>query len=405
MADESLRELQRALEESPDPTARLRYARELERHGDRETALAVLLAGKEDPRVREEVARYPGWTHPGGDPGHTNFLDVRPVLTEPKVKWIAEEPTGQLLSSPLAVVSHAPGQRITFIDPVSGETRASVPRRSRWDMPGAIVGQVYLTAQPDEEAFDLDSAKLLWKRKTDEHGTLSTNELLVRLTRKTNVLEASPRPDSLKAPKRRAWRWPKKGSLPEGVDGTVISIAAGAVVLGGSERFAVIDARTGAERFQGEGWSVLVDARGLVVHDDPSVVALDHDGRELWRRKTFTQVDALAPDFLIARQRKKQVVILDRAKGELVAKLPAGLVVLAIARDVIYAHEPERIFKGAAPRLSAFDATGRRIWRFEFAPRQGLGFQAAAPAPGRLLVALRSHLPGRTESFVVCFEG
>ncbi|MEZ0230258.1 MAG: hypothetical protein ACAI25_16670, partial [Planctomycetota bacterium] len=324
--------------------------------------------------------------------------------TEPKVQCIAEEPTGTLLASPLGIVSHSHATRLVLIDPATGETRASLPRRSRSDMPGAIVGQVYVTLQPTEEAFDLLTGRSLWKQKAGEQASLSTRELVVRLLRREDVLDAKTRADTRSAPRKKAWRWPTKTSRLERVDGTALSLGGGAVVLGGSPRFVALDARTGAERFAGDGWVVLVDAAGLVVHDESSVTSFTHGGEVLWRKKGYSQIDALAPGFVVARV-KQRLALIDRATGARRALLPPEVRLLAVARDVLYLHEPARIFEGQAPRLSAHDAEGRRLWRFEFAPRQGMAVQAAAPMAGRLLVALRSHFPNRVRNFIVSFVG
>lgn len=404
MPDDALRALRRSLDASSDPRARIRYARELERRGDAPAALVALLEGSADPAVREEIARYPSWTHEDGGPGHGRWLDARPITESPRVRWIHEHQPGALRASPLGLVCHGP-TLLQFLDLDSGERRASTRRASAWDMPGSIAGQVYLTMQPAEDAHDLVTGERLWRRKPDEHAALSTRELLVRLTVKENVLVAFAREDSRKPPRERLWRWPKKGSLPDGIDGTVLVAGGGVVVLAGAPRFAVVDAKTGEERFQGDGWTVLVDEEGLFLHDDrdSSIASLALDGTERWRKKSFTQLDALAPSFVVARQKKHQLVVLDRKTGKLGAKLPPRHSVLGVARDVVYVHEPARTFVGGAARITALDASGHQLWRIALDEYPDLLLESAALGAGRLYVSL-ARRDERTAGFVLCLE-
>ncbi len=86
MSDEEIR----ALERDATPAGRLKVARALERLGRRDEALDALIPAREDRAVRAEIARYPAWTHEGGNEGNTFSVDVAPVLDQPRPIWTHE---------------------------------------------------------------------------------------------------------------------------------------------------------------------------------------------------------------------------------------------------------------------------------------------------------------------------
>src|SRR5438046_954781 len=90
--------------------------------------------------------------------------------------------------SPVAAGSLRPRRH-----PETGEALRSIRRRG--PLEGTLLGDVYVSHGPREEALDLAKAKGLWGRKTDEHEAVSTLDLSIRFSRKENALFAFERGD------------------------------------------------------------------------------------------------------------------------------------------------------------------------------------------------------------------
>src|SRR4051812_16555164 len=108
VTDELVRRLEREAGVG-DPVAALHYARALEREGRRAEAARTLRQHVDHAEVREELARYPAWSHQEADAGHTNQVDAEPIVREPRVLWtrrVAGAPRRDppLLASALGVV-------------------------------------------------------------------------------------------------------------------------------------------------------------------------------------------------------------------------------------------------------------------------------------------------------------
>jgi hypothetical protein len=139
VSDEDLRALERAVAQTGSPGARLRWARELERLGQRDDVLAALAPGWRDAEVRRELARFPVWGRDQASRFGTRFIDARVIEGKPRLRWRTTQSgrarypmVSHLLASPLGVVGAFSGarqeQKVVVLEPDSGTERHSWTR-------------------------------------------------------------------------------------------------------------------------------------------------------------------------------------------------------------------------------------------------------------------------------------
>jgi hypothetical protein len=405
MTDESLRDLEREVREKPDDLgARLKLARALERVGRKDDALAALTPAVADAEVRREIGRLaPPVRESAG-----LYFDVPGIVREPVVKWEARgnpatgrAGTDALIATPLALISQS-DRAVTAFDAASGQRRWGM---DRIQFPIVTRDVVCERGLRDFSGRDIFTGELLWTvdAQGPHHGRLrvplADDGLLIEATSQP-ALVARVFDDPRRPPGERLFEIP--GEFDR------VTAAAGAVIVQAHRGtdFLVLDARTGAERFRGQGFFWMSDERGLVAdREDGSLASYTPAGRLEWTTSgTAYRPWALAPSFIAASSIAQddagrdeiRHVALDRLTGaatELARGGPQDTV--AVARDVIYIITTSTV--------SAYRPTGERLWRLDLSsrwPRSG-GWQLhSVPAP----LARRLYLLVPPNGWVLCLE-
>jgi outer membrane protein assembly factor BamB len=394
MTDESLRDLEREVREKPDDVgARLKLARALERVGRKDDALDALTPAVSDAEARREIGRLaPPVRESAG-----LYFDVAGIVREPQVRWerrIEDMRAGRsghdaLIANPVSIVC-ATDWHVTALDPRSGESRwqavsDGAVRLRQWP---TIVRDVVIAQESRElRAFDLFTGERLWTQPFE--GGIVVSQASFDDPRERPSLEQLARL-----------------LPPAGVERVTVTADLRVLQEHRGADFRVLDARTGAERFRGQGFFWMSDERGLVAdREDGSLASYTPAGRLEWTTSgTAYRPWALAPSFIAAssiaqddagRDEIRHVAI-DRLTGaatELARGGPQDTV--AVARDVIYIIETSTV--------SAYRATGERLWRLDLSsrwPRSG-GWQLhPVPAP----LARRLYLLVPPNGWVMCLE-
>lgn len=164
--DAELRGIERAVEATGDPAARLALARLLERLGRSDEAFQALWPGRTSAEVRPALAERPApiADHPDG-----GWWDVPPLRVRPRVRWQRRVVTDGLLgfetfalvASPLGICCCPERSRVVVLDPDDGMVRwhgrTLVAERAR---PLRVEGERLVVATPGGEAlFDLWSGR------------------------------------------------------------------------------------------------------------------------------------------------------------------------------------------------------------------------------------------------------
>lgn len=409
MSDEALRELERAVRESGTVAARLALARALERVGRKDDALDALGPAIDDAEARREIGRLaPPVRESAG-----LFFDVRPIVKEPVVKWetkggssVGRSERDALLAGPLGVVCQK-SDRVVVFDAESGERRFELLGRDserRRLGPPAISGEVAILRDGRTlRAFDLFTKERLWSDEAP-HGaplTLVQRGLVAHVGVRVVVREFE---HSREPPGPTLFEVPLAHS-----SAARISAAAGVLIVQAHRGadFLVLDVRTGAERWRGQGFFWMSDERGLVAdREDGSLASYTPAGRVEWTTSGVSYRPwALAPDFIAASSitlqhpHSRDLIehhVIDRATGVVTTLTTGGPQdTVAVARDVIYVIETSVV--------SAYRKTGERLWRLDLSsrwPRSG-GWQLhPVPAP----LSRRLYLLVPPNGWVICLE-
>lgn len=377
--DDDLRALEQRLRAAPTPALRVALARALERVGRRDDAHVVLAADPFAADVRAELARYPAWAHPDGDPGRTSWLDVAPIERAPEVRWRVA--TGwnaidTLLATPWGIVHsgarpHVADDALIVLDPETGAVRQERVETSDplGVIDGALVHAPYVdAAEADGVAralalLDLATGRERWRRPIARSGPSGVGHgwLVVGASREFERLHVLAMTGTTEPPlagtwaecwldaltRRRAYvRW--TGRAPD------FRVHRGVVVLDGEPspwiEAPIVPWSTPTGPAVGH---VAADERGALVLSGRELVLCDPDGRPLWRANDAA-VSVLGPTFVVVHG-EHGARALDRAGGEpLALALPGDPVTLAAARDWVYSAEAGGTVRGA--RVNGDDA-------------------------------------------------
>jgi outer membrane protein assembly factor BamB len=377
VSDEDLRELERRAR-AGGPAEKLALAAALDRLGREDDALEVLIAGREAPDVRREIARRLGdiqmLLHLQSCPS-----GLRPIVSSPRARWAVRPRVSaatprivtSFLASPLGVV-RASSESVAVLDPDTGTLRHRLPGATGI----AIVGETLLTHDLDTiRAHDLWTGRALWGVSVPRGMKIQSLGVVGEriVCRSARVLAAY----DLNGGRAPSLAWtadvfddPEPPSEPtrEIVEmlglrsfflGTV-SLSPRLIVVSTSHTLVAIDPDDGHERWRGQGSSPLIDAAngdvGFLRGDE--LVLASAEGAERWRT-----VGRLAPIGFTERALvcliAPSVVVLDRQSGRERARFdfsPSAAPVLV--RDTIVAAT------GAAS-IGAFTLEGRRLWSFD----------------------------------------
>lgn len=360
MADEDLRELERAVRTKGDAPGRIRLARALERAGRRDEIYAVLRPVIADPEARRTLCELPAWRNQEADDGCTNVIDVPPLRRSPRVRRVREN-SGDFVTALLAneaglvVAERGRGNRpvLRVIDPDSGELRFEMAGDER---SVAIVGSRLLS---HVEARDLETGHIV----------------------------------DVTAEERRSRERAAEGSVS--ADGWTVSSKAGEVVaveLGSGQelwraRCAGADERSNVQ--------LRLDAEGVLVVSDAPVresELIERDGRVAWSSSELRSFDALGRDFVVGRLqlgRREQgiLAVVDRATGQRRAALttpftrssPETPGSVVVARDVVFFVSP------SDNAIVATSMLGDVLWRMSMENVERIMF--LAPGAERLYAA------------------
>lgn len=369
MSDSEIRTLER---ESRQGGTSVRYARALERAGQRDAALAVLLAQRDDADVRREIARFPAWTHRDGDAGRSRYLDVAGIQGPPILRWHRHGNATALLASPLGLVTSSAD---TFVlDPETGEERARID-----GIPVALRGADLLVRRGEDLAIvDLVTTQETRRLERIRHesavvaadklvalsrpGLLETHDLATgeRLWSRSIAESAGPRPDPV--------------------------IVADLVLVADGRGHVGFDLVTGRDRglwpFLG-GWDSWCcgDPRGVVGNESTSTAEYDLSGSTYCRVPRGLAPRAVTPGWIVAstfsRGAPGKLILVDRATGQTRGSgYSPGLV--AATRDTIYVGDP------ATLRALAYDRAP--LWKAPLGQLTRGRIRGLIPAPHRLYV-------------------
>lgn len=355
--DEELRKLERAAAGGA-PDDLLRLAAGLERKGDRDGAWLALLPGRADPRVRAALRALPAWTHPHGDAGLTQHLDVAPLTRAPRLVWTAEV---EFLSYELVVSAEVLltfcGGDMTAFDPHTGARRWSRPAPGRtWLADGLVRVGGDQSYAPEDGAPQGDQVP-------------APPELAAGGVYAAYAMRARPG----KRTKQACTRVFQAGS------DELLGEAAGQALMLDAQGFAV-DVGMGRKR-------------GTLLHG--------LDGAELW--KVAGSPAVLGPAQLLLYEplpaRRSNLFVVERASGVRGADLgPAALVpCAALARDVA-------VFARDTPELVACRLDGTPLWSFDVSPWFD-DLQWVALAPRRVWAMGRRHAEPQAAVILSLVEG
>ncbi len=400
-----------------DATSALRCARALERAGQEDDALDVLVAARLAPEVRRELGRFPSWNANAGQISDgSGYLDVEPLRGRPRVRWrVPGERTDQnaqqvFLAGPLAVVSYLTPERIVVLDPEEGRVIFELPRVGRAaNIRAAIHGDVLLVAETAEQrprviGYDLGTGNRLWELGEVQPCLIAAEERLL-LENEGDSLVAHEISNPREAPVR-TWRAP----VGEGVKWVIAteSLVACQVALPDTsgpledrpDHLVLLDRRTGARLRVSTRRAMKGDAHGLVAEDRGTLFHVDATNEVAWPARASV-VCAVGPAFLLTYRYaggQYEVELIERETG--VVLVPLGRLLgfgpRAIARDVLYLQE-RRVEAGRVNHdLEARDRHGALLWRLAPEELGGL-LHKIAPARRRL------YARGR-DGTVLCLE-
>ncbi|MBX3469624.1 MAG: hypothetical protein KF878_22360 [Planctomycetes bacterium] len=419
MVDDELRSLQRDVDAIGTPAARLRLATALERSGQHSSAdvLRVLLPARDDVEVRARIGRLsPTWISAEFSSHAAHFVDVEPLRTRPRVRWIQRRdpatalfPRHMLLASPLGIVCTGTStETLQVLDPDSGALRWE----SAWPTlyhprPGDPGG--YTRRQPELARSTLAMweppdfvCRDLWTGCELHRTTLGAQFVQVRVAGGRLLAWGEDELVSLRYPDPRQPPEPEPAWRLRSPFATGFALGPGSVLQLGEElvigayarspRSVVVDASSGVTRAEVSVAFHMADEHGLV--------GRAHDAHALFRRpadpplRTCGGVLGLSPDLvLVALQEagRERVIVETRERGERLGVLvdfvhDYGAV--AIARDVIYEFTwrvSESFFRreplpGSIPPSTLRATTGRvrSLWEL---PHDVLGSAVMGIAP------------------------
>lgn len=295
MVDAEIQALERAVAAGAGADARLRLARALERACRSTEALATLLPGIEDSRVRREIGRL---AHEQPRDAGGRFRNVSGLREAPRQLWRVNlaPHLSSLTASPLGLLLHGNGRAPQALDPDTGQRRWSAEREG---------GEHRCRLAP----LLLDDAVVIQR---DDH--LETRDLWTGDIRSTLKAPAARRAachqgqvvlDALG--EIAAWSWTDcqptrlwSQPLPTSRSHSRLPVLLNErflVVAVDPGRILVLDPATGQERWHGPGRSPLADERGVVtLQPDHAVIEQDSIGSTTWAcTRRFRQVHALSP--------------------------------------------------------------------------------------------------------------
>lgn len=425
MVDDELRWLQRDVDAIGTPAARLRLAAVLERSGQHSSAdvLRVLLPARDDVEVRARIGRVsPTWTSAEFSSHAAHFVDVEPLRTRPRVRWIqrldpatALFPRHMLLASPLGIVCTATStETLQVLDPDSGALRweSAWPTLHR-PRPGDPVGYTPRWPEIAESTLAMWEppdfvCRDLWTGRELHRTTLGEKFVQVRVAGGRLLAWGEDELISLRYSDPRQPPGPEPAWRLASPFATGFGLRPGAVLQLGEELAVqaysrsplsvVVAASNGSVRAEVPVAVYMADEHGLVGHVQ--------DVHALFRRPTDPPlrtcgggVFGLSPDVVLValqeaeagERRRERVIVETRERGERLGVLVDGVYdygAVAIARDVIYEFTwrlPGSFLRGESPpgsippsTLRAHDRTGAVLWEL---PHDVLGSAVMGIAP------------------------
>lgn len=334
MTDELLRGLERSA--ATDPTARVPYARALQRAGRHDDARAVLLAALDSAEARSEVAAFPCWSHPGGDAGWTNFLDATGIGARPTRMWSRELddsfagapfPAPALLASPLGLVcsSGPPENQMVVVEPATGAVHFGI-RNAR----GLLLARdTLVVGRPDRlDGLDLWTGearfRLPFPGGTPVWGAWSSGRLAVM---GSDGIHAFGFEDHRVEPEP-LWSRSHDGRAP-------ILLAGGRLFVEAQGGFVALSVDDGAELWRAQRRAVAADERGVLAYDDDDgvTVFLAPDGRVSWQAEVSNGGIALRPDGVVLCGHGEGLELLDRETRDVRWAQDTCSILGAAARD------------------------------------------------------------------------
>lgn len=419
MSDRELREHERAVAEGGGAAARIAWARALERAGRHADALSALLAGRDEPAIRAELARVPAWTEraPGDEEDgmlcarwrrehrrrHSRWLDAPGLIEPPEVLWKvglgdAVDQSGEggeeglatwgrgsplLLASPLGLVhADADGSLpLECRDPESGALRWISPAQDLFDL--RIAGELLIsTYEQQVTAHDLWTGERSWSWSPPDRDDLLLLRSRLRLAAGRVVLDhpARRRPLSLDLATGEPVR--RSGS----VGGVWIARTTRGIVARNVVTNDVLwRGRGDAPFFEDPSGVVASGRRG-------GLIGYDANGLRLWELDGPVWPAALGSSLLIAFRGTgagAALIAIDRGDGAVTQVLPplpdVRRSVLAFTQDAIYVAEDPGIPGGTA--VLGISLRGELLWRHTCTWPH-----AVAATPGRLFLALEGSL-------------
>jgi hypothetical protein len=359
---EELRDLERAAA-GGGALERLALAGALERLGRGDEAREALVPARADPDVRRELARFPAWTHAHADAGASNFLDVEPIRTKPRVRWSRPvRGTPQTLVASAAVVIASVGRSVAL----DAETGATL-----WDSEEhvlALAADVALTrARRSVVARDSWTGALLHEVEVPKGALVDADARGITALVENEVL-AFAFDDARRPPVSERRTQVRLESLPR------CFLSRDRVVVVGQRASTILERGALAPIARIDGRAERLDARVVIAYD---VVRLAcHDavtGARLWTREgpLFARGStALGPSHVWS-----DLFLLDVRTGADRGERPveSGAIVV---RDVAYGLRERTA-------LAAHSLEGRELWRLTEPELPTLPFALAAQ-PRRL---------------------
>lgn len=362
MSDAALRELERAVAQGGGAAARLRLARELERLGRVDEAVAALVPARDELEVRRVLARL----RPLGT------SDVRPVRTEPRLLWerpieIVSWMHTDLFATPAAVWITGGGDRGRAYDARTGETLWSFPGSDRLlPIAGTLV---HLISRHEMVIVDVASGEASPLLRLD-------GEILVRDGVDLVFATHGPREKrSLRGyrlegdPPRPVedFAWPivePTASTDFGVAMVTPTVVILQSVAPGSSYYA-LDRQTGELRWRVRASDVCANrAVPVVFSNETEAFAVGEDGCRTWSIEGSWYIPRETPDFLVlAPTGRREGLIVRRRDGWRAGLFERSLFDACIVRDVVYLPcQSERLANVHA--VDALSLDGARLWQF-----------------------------------------
>ncbi len=399
MSDETLRELERAVEREGSASSRLRLAAELERVGRADDAVQTLLPVAREPAVRAvlELLRPLG------------TRDVVPVRECPRLLWEVKStglPIGnaaggimargtQLIPSPQALVVQPGFGELIGLSPETGRILWK-STRSHGVTPWAGSLLALVNVAPVQLAF-IDVTSGVITGTFDLGGQFvgadpASGTVLINDEGRLRCVNVAV--DSRHADSGISWPLPARTQTV----GAAYALTNDLVLLRTWESFLATRRSTGEVLWEHSGWdNFLGDRHGLAFADHHRLVARNSDGSTSWTLNARVLIAwLLSEGFLaaVSRDDDGDLHLIDRRTGEIRRTFHSspGSYSVALCRDVVYVDVDMTERRDDSPitpkfGLKAFALDGRELWTLD----NGQRFRKTLAFADRRIFVLDAH--------------